>query len=242
MTPNDDTESSRGDPSVDRNPLLEDHPVAFRVALVLWALGAFLFIALAIPSMADVVQQVDDAVYELMIEWENGVFVAAAKALDFIGSSWVVTPIIVIVVVVLVVQRRWSDLVFWTTAMVASQLLIGPMKALYGRERPPMSLVETTGASFPSGHAVAGAAVAISLVILIVPAGPKRRNLELLAAGFAILMALSRVYLRAHWLSDVASGASLGAAAAVTAAAAVHWYTTTRSQGGSDESGVENSG
>lgn len=92
-----------------------------------------------------------------------------------------------------------------------------------------MPLVETTGYSFPSGHAVAGAAVAVALVIVLVPAGPKRRNLEILAAAFAILMALSRVYLRAHWLSDTLSGAALGAGVAIGAAALVHFVDQRRS-------------
>ena len=59
-------------------------------------------------------------------------------------------------------------------------------------------------------------------MIVLVPAGPKRRNLEMLAGAFAVLMALSRVYLRAHWFTDVAAGASLGVATAVLAAVIVH--------------------
>jgi len=64
--------------------------------------------------------------------------------------------------------------------------------------------------------------MAVAAVIVLVPAGPKRRNLEMMAAAFAIIMALSRVYLRAHWLSDVAAGAALGAAIALGAAALMH--------------------
>jgi undecaprenyl-diphosphatase len=119
-------------------------------------------------------------------------------------------------------RRRWEALAFWFLAMVGSQLLIGPMKNLYERARPPFPLVETSGFSFPSGHAVAGAAIAVSLVIVLVPAGTKRRNLEMLAAAFAVVMALSRVYLRAHWLSDALGGAALGAAVAIAAALLVH--------------------
>ena len=70
---------------------------------------------------------------------------------------------------------------------------------------------------------MAGAAIALAAVIVLVSAGPKRRNLEMLAAAFAVAMALSRVYLRAHWLSDVAAGAALGAAVAIGCAAAMHY-------------------
>ncbi len=203
-------------------PLLTDHPAALRVAIALWVLGGLLFLALAIPITADWVQTVDDWVYALAVDLENVFVVGVAEALDFVGSTWVVTPVMVLTAVFLLWKRRWEALTFWFLAMVGSQLLIGPVKTLYARPRPPMALVETTGYSFPSGHAVAGAAVAVALVIVLVPAGPKRRNLEILAAAFALLMALSRVYLRAHWLSDTVSGAALGAGVAIGAAVLVH--------------------
>jgi membrane-associated phospholipid phosphatase len=215
---------------LDDRPLLHDHPHALRLSLVLWALGGFLFVALAIPSLADVVQVVDDWVYELAVDLENDVAVGVAKAFDLIGSTLVTAPIIVIVGVTLIILRRWHGLAFWVLAMAASQLLIGPVKLLYERERPPMPLVETTSFSFPSGHAVAGAAIAVSLVIVLVPAGPKRRNLEMLAAAFAVLMALSRVYLRAHWLSDATAGAALGVAVAIGAAALIHGIDSARNR------------
>ena len=209
-------------------PLLTDHPAARRVAVALWVLGGLLFLALAISTTAEWVQAVDDWVYTLAINLETGFVVGVAKAMDFIGSTWVVTPVMVLTAAFLLWKRRWEALTYWVLAMVGSQLLIGPVKSLYARPRPPMALVETTGYSFPSGHAVAGAAVAVALVIVLVPAGPKRRNLEILAAFFAVAMALSRVYLRAHWLSDTISGAALGAGVAIGAAALVHWVESRR--------------
>jgi undecaprenyl-diphosphatase len=38
-----------------------------------------------------------------------------------------------------------------------------------------------------------------------------------------IVMAMSRVYLRAHWFSDALAGAVMGAGVAVAAAAVIHW-------------------
>ncbi len=214
---------------LEERPLLRDHPITFRLSLILWALGGLLFIALAVPFLADLVQDVDDRVFEAAVDLEAAVPVAIAKVLDVVGSTWVTAPLMVLVGILLLARRRWEAFAFWVLAMAGSQLLIGPVKGLYERARPTMPLVETSGFSFPSGHSVAGAAIAISLVIVLVPAGPKRRNLEMLAAAFAVAMALSRVYLRAHWLTDVAAGAAMGAAVAIGAAALVHWFDRRRS-------------
>jgi membrane-associated phospholipid phosphatase len=107
--------------------------------------------------------------------------------------------------------------------MLLSQVMIGPIKASYARPRPPLPLVETTGYSFPSGHAVAGAAIAISLVVVLVPVGPRMRNLEMIAGAFAVIMGISTVYLRAHWLSDAVAGVALGAAVAIGVAVVMHY-------------------
>jgi membrane-associated phospholipid phosphatase len=64
--------------------------------------------------------------------------------------------------------------------------------------------------------------MAIGLVIAFVPAGSARRNLEIVAAGFALFMSASRVYLGAHFLSDVIAGVAFGAAVAIGAAVVVH--------------------
>lgn len=208
---------------LDLRPLVADHPVALRTTLVLWLLGASLFLALQLSTLAAVVQNVDDIWHQLAIDLESPLAVGVALALNFLGSTWVTLPVMAAVAAYLAWARRWEGLAYWTLAMLFSQLLIGPVKVLYGRPRPPASLVETTSFSFPSGHAVAGAAIAISLVIVLVPAGPKRRNLEMLAAAFAVIMGLSRVYLRAHWLSDVVAGVALGAAVAIGTAVAMHY-------------------
>ena len=95
---------------------------------------------------------------------------------------------------------------------VASEALLTWFKSYFHRGRPPGALVETVGFSFPSGHAVAGAALAIAIVLVFLPPGPRRRKWELAAVGFTFVMALSRVYLSAHWFSDVVTGVLLGTA------------------------------
>ena len=217
-------DGSKADPPsrLQSDHLLHDHPVAIRIALGLWVFSALLFIAIAVPTLKDAVQVVDDQVHRWVVSIEWRPAVAASQFLDFVGSAWVVWPTMAGVAGWLAWSRRWAAFSTWVAAMVVSQLMIGPVKSLYMRPRPTMSLVETSSWSFPSGHSVVGGAIAIAAVIVLVPAGPKRRNLEILAIAFAVVMALSRVYLRAHWLTDAAAGVALGAAIAIGTAALTH--------------------
>ena len=220
IEPEPERRASLDDPT--HNPLLEGHRVPLTIAIVLWLLAGSLFIALAVPGLDDVVQSVDDGVHSIAVDLESELAADLATGLDFAGSVWITWPIILLIAAFLGWRRRWEALIYWVLAMSLSQLAIGPVKALYGRARPPMPLVVTSGDSFPSGHAVAVAAIAVGLVIVLLPAGARRRMWELGAAAVATTMALSRVYLRAHWLSDVVAGAALGAALAIGTAVVVH--------------------
>jgi membrane-associated phospholipid phosphatase len=121
----------------------------------------------------------------------------------------------------LALRRRWWQLAAFTAAVVLSEVLIGVLKGIYGRARPPGSLVVTTGASFPSGHAVAASVTVVAAVIALVPPGRRRAWWALAAMAFSILMGLSRAYLGAHWLSDAVAGILLGTSCAVVTASMV---------------------
>jgi undecaprenyl-diphosphatase len=106
-------------------------------------------------------------------------------------------------------------------AVIMSELFIGPLKAVVDRPRPPGSLIGTSGASFPSGHAIAGAVTAFGLVVVVLPSSPRRWIAIGLAAAFAGLMATSRTILAAHWLTDTIAGVCIGTGLALAWPAAL---------------------
>jgi undecaprenyl-diphosphatase len=98
------------------------------------------------------------------------------------------------------------------------------IKTLTDRPRPAGELVSAGGSSFPSGHAAQAtlyAWLAITAALRLVP-GITRRSL-LIAAGIAltVLIGLTRVYLRVHWMSDVSAGWALGVSCFSAVAAVV---------------------
>ena len=115
------------------------------------------------------------------------------------------------------------------SAAVASTV----MTAVVARERPPTAsqvLLETDH-SFPSGH-VTGTGALIGIVVLLVAmqhTPSVKRLLMLVAVVVTLVVALTRLYLGVHWLTDVVAGAAL-ATFAVTIGGAAFRYLDNRSR------------
>ena len=195
--------------------MLVDSRRALLVSGTLLAGAVVLGLLVALPVTRPAVQAVDDAVWDVAGEVRNAPTTAVAVALSWLGSGAVNWPLRAAAMALLAWRRHWLGLAAFALAVLSSELLIGPVKAAYGRDRPPGSLIETSAAAYPSGHAIAGAVTAVGLVLVLARPGPSRWRWEVRAVVFAGLMALSRVYLRAHWLSDTVTGALLGAGLAL---------------------------
>jgi membrane-associated phospholipid phosphatase len=167
------------------------------------------------------VGRVDQTVLRTSDVIRTGILTGIARVLDVAGGGIVTIPLRALIAIVLIVRRRWPAFWAWILTWALAEAAVRGAKVFFARPRPPMPLVSTTGFSFPSGHAVATAAIAMALVLVLIPPGRTRRKWEILAIVFTFVMALSRVYLRAHWLSDVEAGVLLGATAALAAAAVV---------------------
>ena len=208
--------------------MLANHRRAIGWSAVL--LGAMVFVFAAVgrhpPGLAPktnlpFVGEFDLSVFHWMDDIRNGVLTLLARFLNVLGGGMVTIPLRVAVAVWLAIRRRWRAFATWVITWAAAELILTAAKAFFHRGRPPLSLVDVRGLSFPSGHAVAGAATAVALVLVLLPAGPARRRWEFVAIGFAFVMALSRVYLNAHWFSDVVAGVLLGAGVALGSAGLV---------------------
>jgi membrane-associated phospholipid phosphatase len=147
---------------------------------------------------------------------------AVAKVFNVLGSIGVTLTVRVLIAAYLVVRRRWRHVAAFVSAMVIAELCVGPIKAIYDRPRPPMPLVATSSSSFPSGHAVAAASTVVAAVIALFPEGPRRYAWGAAAVLFSLLMAVSRAYLAAHWLSDAVAGVLIGTSVALGTAVVVH--------------------
>ncbi len=146
----------------------------------------------------------------------HGLLFAPMLALTIVGGGW---ASVLLVPLLLHVRTRAFALPL-ALAVGTQAFLVWAIKAIVGRARPwiALGLPAPFGAphdgSFPSGHAAGNFCVAAFLAVAlpaIWPHAPARaRALTAVVAVYAALVATSRVYLGAHFPSDVLGGAVLG--------------------------------
>ncbi len=189
--------------------------VCFTTAVA--GLTAALFVLVGSGGMLARIQHLDDAWLRLMISGRTPPLTVVAKFFNLLGLVYVTLPVRIAIAGFLALRRWWWHFAAFTAAVVASEVMIGLLKSLYDRPRPAGSLVTVSGASFPSGHAVAASVTVVAAAIALVPEGRRRVGWGSVAVGFSILMGLSRAYLGAHWLSDALAGVLLGFSCALVA-------------------------
>lgn len=142
--------------------------------------------------------------------WLNALMLAVANGHDTVR----VLGAAVLVALWRVWRQQARDLA-WLAVVPAGMLVNVALKNVFARPRPVLEdpLVHLTTFSFPSGHAVASTVFYGALCALVLAHTPSRlaRGLAMTAAVAMVLaVCFSRVYLGAHYLSDVVAGVCVG--------------------------------
>ena len=121
-------------------------------------------------------------------------------------------------------RRSWRPVVL--TVTIACALVVGVFgtKLVVDWVRTPTTIVDPEPA-YPSGHATT-ALVAYGLAVLLLLAGSSAQVRRWAWAGvavYAVVIGVGRVYLGAHWASDVIAGWLLGGLILTLAARHVPW-------------------
>lgn len=154
--------------------------------------------------------RIDTWWHELMADSRTDAGLLIARGLDLLGGTVSMIIVGILLVSVFLLRRRpWSALTV-VAAMLTAESVAAVLKVLIARPRPADSLSDTRLTSFPSGHTTLAAVTTIVVALLV-----RRWFLWLIAACWIVLMAWSRTYLEAHWLSDTVAGALLGASVAL---------------------------
>lgn len=149
--------------------------------------------------------------------------VVAARTASFFGSVLFVAGAACVAAVLLLRTQMWNRLMLVVLATAGGGLLNLALKHVFHRNRPVLEnpLVTLSSYGFPSGHTM-GATIFYGLLALLalgIWTRPIQRAATICAAALLVgAIGCSRIYLGAHFLSDV-----LGAFAAGIAWLAFSW-------------------
>lgn len=136
------------------------------------------------------------------------------------GSVGVMLPLVIAVAAWLAWRRCWRTVAFWLATVASAEVMVQVLKYTLGRHRPLPLYLGNEQYSFPSGHATISAVLLAGLAFLLTRGQPPRWRVVVAAAAaaYVALVGFSRLYLGAHWLSDVLGGFSFGLAAVALSA------------------------
>lgn len=129
-------------------------------------------------------------------------------------ASWLVASVLTIV---LLIRGLRIDALLVAGSMLSGLLVMSGLKRIVARARPPLPerLIAIDSYSMPSGHAMMTAilATAVAAVVLRLALPRTARVLMVALLGlYTFAVGLSRVYLGAHWMTDVLAGWCCGIA------------------------------
>ena len=182
--------------------------------LALAAVGAFAFVLLGDAPEEQTQMRMDDLAFDIGDRLYSGTAKDVVVWVTALGSFPVCALIVIATSLWAAARRRYVDALALPVAFLLTWLAVAVAKAAYDRPRPPGSHVLTEGMAYPSGHAAYAVAwIACAVVLVRGEAGIAKRFAVVAAAVVLVVaVALSRVYLRAHYLSDVNGGLGLATA------------------------------
>ena len=176
--------------------------------------------------MLEQIQGLDDTLFLWVNNrWESGVLDPVMMAATDLGNGGYLYPIGIVLMLLFARATFVRDAVLWTAASLAGLLVEGSLKHLVARPRPLEHFSAAIRAgqvrvhvlgphlhwfSFPSGHSTTAFCAAVLF-------GGLYPRLLWPALGIASLTGISRLYVGAHFPSDVLGGALIGAASGLFA-------------------------
>lgn len=188
----------------------------------------YLFAEIAEDMLEKEIEVFDSAVIGFFDRIQNESLSQFLFFMTELGSLWFLSLFSIAVIMTLWLKKRdkWGIL-FFIMGIGGGGLLTKVLKFYYERSRPSINEeIDAIGYSFPSGHSM-GSFVFYGFIAYFIIRSKKSRAIKwivtLTAGMFIVLIGTSRIYLAAHYPSDVIAGHLAGAIWLILCILALEW-------------------
>lgn len=152
---------------------------------------------------------IDNEVYEFIYSSESFISTSIFFGATQVGEVWAMMCLSLMMIALLMFYKYKIEALFFALTMMISGATNPILKNIFDRERPTiLRLIDITGFSFPSGHAMGSTAFFGSLIYICrrILKGKSQMVVIALCALMILLISTSRVYLGVHYPTDIIAG------------------------------------
>ena len=153
----------------------------------------------------------DKYVYEMVFYLHNDAITSIFKSITFLGSTLGVCSILLLV---FIINKDKKRALYQILAVFLAYILDESVKLIIARPRPTLiNLVTEKTYSYPSGHTMVGF-VMYGIIIYCILHSNINKHKKILFCGLlgilSLVIAVSRIYLGAHFATDIIGGYAFG--------------------------------
>ena len=154
----------------------------------------------------------DNLVYDFLISLKSTYLTSIMRVITALSNVQIMIGLAIILLLCLIWKRKES--IYIIVTLGCSTIINLIFKNIIARERPDhLRLIEETGYSFPSGHAMGSMAFYGSLIVIIKNSKLAKKYkyiINILLGLLIFLIGISRIYLGVHYPSDIIGGWFIG--------------------------------
>jgi undecaprenyl-diphosphatase len=153
----------------------------------------------------------DQRAAKIAQDLNDGTLVAISKIVTALGALPVTGSVAIVMSVMLIARRRIAEGLAVAGGMAITVWAVHWAKGAVDRPRPDHPLVSSVDQSYPSGHSAYAIIYVVAAVVIgrMYPTWKGRAAIMGAAIALVLLIGATRIYLRAHYFSDVIGGYGL---------------------------------
>lgn len=167
---------------------------------------SLLFVIFCILVKLDLLSNIDESVYKFITSNMNDTTTNIYKVITFFGSTIFMVGLCVLLLVLFIILKKNIYGYIISGTLIFSTIMNNVIKVIIRRERPIYMIVRETTFSFPSGHTMASVSMYGILIYLINKSNMNKKLkiiLSIILGMIPLMVATSRIYLGAHYFSDI---------------------------------------